>query len=256
MQRPARQILERARAGFAGLLFLVAPAWAGDFSVVPIRLELGSGVRSGVITVRNEGKEKLSFQLNAMEWLQDAAGADKYADTRDLIFFPKLMTVEPGEESIVRVGARTPVVPVEKTYRLFIEELPGPPEKAPEGKSAQIKVLLRFGAPVFVTPLQPQDSAEIARLDVAKGTVAIDVRNTGNRHQVVQGIHLKGTDAQGNEVYALTLADRYLLAGTTKSYTAVIAADQCARIVGLNVELKTDRLGVQRKLDVTRAMCT
>lgn len=211
-------------------------------------------MRSGVITVKNEGQDKLSFQLDAKEWTQDGAGTDQYADTRDLIFFPKILTVESGQEGLIRVGAKNPVVPSEKTYRLFIEELPGPAKES-GAVGAQVTVLIRFGEPVFVAPLKAQDGLEVESLALTKGTLTFLVRNTGNRHQVVQGIQLKGTDAAGGEVYALTLADRYLLAGTVKPYTAVIAADKCSKLVGLEVEIKSDKASATRKLDVTRAMC-
>lgn len=241
--------------GLAGLFFACAAAQAGEFAVSPIRLELGAVARSGVLLVKNEGKEKLSFQLQAFEWSQDSAGKDQYSETRDLIFFPKIMTVEPGEEGVVRVGTKAAVLPTEKTYRLFIEELPGV-AKAEQAPGVTLNVLIRFGAPVFVAPVNPVDSAEIVSLEMAKGMLAMSVRNTGNRHQIIQGIQLAGVDAQGNEVYALTLADRYLLAGATKSYTATVPADQCAKIVGLSIELKTDRVGAKRKLDINRAMCS
>lgn len=243
-----------ALAAWFGALLASASALAGDFTVNPIRLELGAAAKSGIINVRNESKEKLSFQLQAMEWTQDAKGQDQYADTQNLVFFPKIMSVEPGEEGLIRVGAKTAAVPTEKTYRLFIEELLGV-AKAPEGNGAQINVLIRFGAPIFVAPLKPQDSLEIEGLELAGGVLKISTRNTGNRHQLVQGIQLRGSDASGHEVYALTLADRYLLTGAAKSYTTTIAADQCARLAVLAVELKTDKLSVQRKLDVTRPMC-
>jgi fimbrial chaperone protein len=234
--------------------FSAGHAVAGEFSVNPIRLELGASVKSGVISIKNEDKQKLSFQMDAKEWTQDATGKDQYADTNALIFFPKIMTVEPGEEGLIRIGARAAVVPAEKTYRVFIEELPGATKKL-EGSGAQINVLIRFGAPIFVTPLKPQDSLDIEAFSIAKGTVSLSAKNTGNRHQVVQGIELNGTDAGGKPVYALTLADRYLLTGTTKSYTTVIPADQCAKISRLALEFKTDKLNVARSLDVTRAMC-
>lgn len=236
-------------------LLACGAALAGDFSVNPIRLELGGAARSGVIGVRNESKEKLSFQLQAMEWTQDAAGKDRYTDTQNLVFFPKIMSIEPGEEGLIRVGTRSSVMATETTYRLFIEELPGV-AKTPEGNGVQLNVLIRFGAPIFVAPLKPQDSLEIGDFELAKGVLTLSAKNTGNRHQVVQGIHLKGIDTAGNEVYALTLADRYLLAGTAKSYTTAIAAHQCAKIALLAVELKTDKLSAQRKLDVSRAMCS
>ena len=236
------------------ILFICGTVAAGEFSVNPIRLELGTIVRSGLITVRNEGKTKLSFQLQSMEWTQDATGKDQYADSSDLVFFPKIMSVEPGEEGLIRVGIKNSVVPSERTYRLFIEELPGI-AKTPDGASAQINVLIRFGAPIFVTPIKPQDSLDIEGVELAKGILTLSAKNSGNRHQVVEGIYLKGFDARGNEIYALTLADRYLLAGTSKTYKTTIAAYQCSKIVNLSIDFKTDKVSVPRKLDITRAMC-
>ena len=236
------------------MFFACGSVAAGEFSVNPIRLELGAIAKSGVIGVRNEGKTKLSFQLQSMEWTQDVTGKDLYADSSDLIFFPKIMSVDPGEEGLIRVGTKNSAVPSERTYRLFIEELPGV-AKTPDGASAQINVLIRFGAPIFVTPIKPQDSLDIEGFELAKGVLTLSAKNTGNRHQVVEGIYLKGSDARGNEIYALTLADRYLLAGTSKTYKTTIAADQCSKIASLSVDFKTDKGSVPRKLDITRAMC-
>ena len=242
-------------AGATSLLFVLSQAWGADFSVNPIRLELGPSVRSGAFVVRNDGKEKVSFQIDAMEWTQDAAGVDQYTATRDLVFFPKILAVEGGEEGIIRVGAKTPLVPAEKTYRLFIQELPSPAQAAtPDGP--RVNLLLRFGAPVFVAPVQPADGADLSGLGMAKGVLSLSVKNTGNRHQMIQGIHLKGADAQGRQVYELTLADRYLLAGTTKPFTATIPAETCQRIAALTVEFKSDKVGLTRKLDINRAMCS
>lgn len=249
----------RAVAALAGLVFACAPSQA-QFAVSPIRLELGTNARSGAIAVRNEGKEAITFQVQSLAWTQDSEGKDRYEDSKDLVFFPKLMTVEPGQEGLIRIGTKTPAVPSEKTYRLFIEQLPAAAQAdakpaGPRG-SAQVNVLIRFGAPIFVGPVTPQDSAQFTAMSLSKGTLTLGIRNTGNRHQLVQGIEIKGTDAQGNEVYSLTLADRYLLAGTAKNYTAAIPPAECNRIAGLTVELKTDKLGLKNRLDVTRAMCS
>lgn len=241
----------------ATLALLSWPAvHAGDFTVNPIRLELGPNARSGVISIRNEGEVRLGFQMQAMEWTQDGEGKDQYTDSSELIFFPKLATLAPGNEALVRVGVKNAVVPVEKTYRLFIQELPGSEKEAPqEGKSARIGVLIRFGAPIFLAPVKAEDRAEIPALEMAGGTLSLKVKNTGNRHQVIEGIHLRGTDAGGSEVFALTLADRYILAGATKSYSTTIEAASCLKLVELTVELKTDKLALKRKLGVTGGMC-
>ena len=154
----------------------------------------------------------------------------------------------------MRVGTRTPVVPAEKTYRLFIEELPGN-NKDPDKPGVQITFLIRFGAPIFIAPVKPQDGMEIEGMALANGELSLSARNVGNRHQIIKGIHLKGSDAAGKEVYSATLADRYLLAGAVKPFKTAIAGDQCVKIAALEVEVKTDRLNATRKLDVSRAMC-
>jgi fimbrial chaperone protein len=241
-----------AAACCSGALF-ASPA-AAEFVISPVRLELGAANRSGAITVRNQGSDRLAFQLEAMEWRQDADGQDQYLATQELVFFPRIMNVEAGQDSLVRVGAKTPLVQTEKTYRLFIQELPGPAKSA-QGKAAQVNFLIRFGAPIFVGPAQPRDSLAIETLALAKGAISLSAHNTGNRHQVVQGVFLKGVDGSGNEVYSLTLADRYLLAGATKNFSASVPAGECARMASLSVEVRTDRLSAVRKLDVDPNMC-
>lgn len=235
-------------------LLACSPVLAGGFAVSPLRLELGPAVRSGVIEVRNTGSEKLSFQLEALEWAQDEAGKDKYSETRDLVFFPKIMSLNAGEEAIVRIGLRAALAPTEKTYRFFIEELPGV-GRQPQGPSAQVTFLVRFGVPIFAAPISPQDGLAVEGFGLNKGTVELAAKNTGNRHQVVSGVQLRGTDTSGATVYSLDIADRYLLSGTKKSYTTTIAADQCHKIDVLAVEIKTDRLSETRKLNVNRSMC-
>ena len=244
-----------AAAGFAGLFLVCTPVLSAEFSVAPVRLELGPAVRSGALMVRNDSKEKISFQVEAMEWTQDATGADRYSETGDLIFVPKILSVEPGEEAVVRVGAKKPVVPVEKTYRVFIQELPNPNRASTPASAPQVTFLLRFGAPIFVTPMQPFDDADLGVTSLDKGVLSLSVKNIGNRHQVIEGIHLRGVGPDGQELYALTLADRYLLPGTTKAFTATIPAETCRRLASLTMELKTDKLSRTRKLDVSRANC-
>lgn len=233
---------------------LLGPPAAGEFVVSPVRVDLGPGSRSAAIRVRNDGREKIGFQLEAMEWRQDARGKDQYLPTQDLVFFPKIMSVEPGDEGVIRVGVKTPAIETEKTYRLFIQELPGA-ARPPENASAQVNFLIRFGAPVFVAPVKPQDELSLEGVKMVKGALSLSARNGGNRHQVFQGVHLKGADAAGKEVYALTLTDRYLLAGASKAFSAEIPASQCALLASLSVEAKTDKLSTVRKLDVTPSMC-
>jgi len=54
--------------------------------------------------------------MKAFEWTQDSEGKDKYTETQDILFFPKIMVSEKKEERILRAGIRMPAVTKEKTY--------------------------------------------------------------------------------------------------------------------------------------------
>lgn len=240
-----------------GAALLHAPAArAGEFTVNPIRMELGGQAKTGAFVIRNDGKEKLSFQLRGMSWTQDGAGQDHYEDAADLVFFPRILVIDSEKEAIVRIGVRETVVPVERTYRLFIEELPQPPSSAASApKGAALTVLIRFGAPIFVRPVHPQNKLEIDRFELSGGSVRLTVRNSGNQHQLVEGINLKGLGPRAESLYATTLADRYLLAGTVKQYTAAIPKATCETLASLVAEIKTDKAQASGQIQAGRPMC-
>src|SRR5262245_55910672 len=93
----------------AAVLYAMAtrPAKSAEFSVSPIRLEFEAGARSAAVTVANDDKRPLRMQLRLMEWTQDADGVDVYRESDELVYFPRLMSVEPGEKRLVRVGLKT-----------------------------------------------------------------------------------------------------------------------------------------------------
>src|SRR5512145_3038365 len=125
---------------------LPTAARAGVWRVSPIRLDLGREAKTGVITVINGAEEKLQFQMTAHEWVQDDEGKDVYAESADLVYYPKIMVIEPKEERILRAGIRVPAAAREKAYRLFIEEIPEP-RKSP---GTSVAIAVRFGVPIFV----------------------------------------------------------------------------------------------------------
>lgn len=229
-------------------------AFAGEFVVNPVRLDVGQNAKSASVSVVNDGEDKLSFQLQAMDWTQDKDGKDLYTDSRDLIFFPKLMTIESGQEAIVRIGFKSPATSTEKTYRLFIEELPGVVKKV-EGSNAQINFLVRFGLPIFVTPAVARDELVIEFVELKNGVLLFTAHNSGNRHHMYKSIRLEGTNAANKPVFVLEIADRYLLASATKPYKTSFSAQQCKDLAFVVIDIQTDKLVQSRKLEVKPGMC-
>ena len=246
-----RQLLALALAVLA-----VSHAAASDYTVSPLRLDFDRDTKSGVVTLANVGAGRINFQIKAMEWAQDAEGKDRHTETNELILFPKILALEPNEERVIRVGIKSLPVATERAFRLFIEKIPEPnPMPLPSGMNVAINV--RFALPVFVEPAVHQAKGEIVSAALTQGRLLLVLQNTGNEHFRIdgEGIGLTGRDARGAEVLTQTLNDRYLLAGTTKRYTASVPKQECMQLATLEVTVKTEQFTLSRKLDVNRTSC-
>lgn len=233
-------------------LFLIpCLVFSGEFRVTPIRLDFDRKTKSGVVTIVNEGNDKLNLQMKAFEWTQNAEGKDQYTETNDLIFFPRIMSLEKGEEKILRAGIRIPATTKEKTYRLFIEEIPEP--RKAEG--VNVAIAIRFGVPIFVKPLKEELKSEIEKIDLSKGVLNTLIRNKGNTHFIIQSIVIKGKNAKGEEIFSRELSGWYLLSGVSRVYTLSVPQESCYDLTKIDLEVKTDRFTLNGRLDVNQAMC-
>jgi fimbrial chaperone protein len=237
------------------LLFVLLFPWisrAGDWRVTPIRLVLGKDAKSGAVTILNESDGRLQVQMKAFEWTQDAEGKDRYEETGDIHFFPRIMIFDKRGEKILRAGIKFPALEMERTYRLFIEEIPEP--KKTEG--ANIAIAIRFGLPIFVKPLKEETRGEIASLSMGGGVVNAVAKNTGNVHFLVRSVLVQGRDGAGKEIFSKELGGWYLLAGASRPYAAEVPADLCREVARVDVEVRTDTLVWNRKLVADPSMCS
>lgn len=139
----------------------------------------------------------------------------------------------------------------EKTYRLFINEIPEP--KAAEG--AQVAIALRFGVPIFVKPLKEDAKGSIGRIDLSKGALSVLINNTGNIHFIINSINIKGKNPKDVEIFSKELSGWYLLSGASRLYTTSIPEEVCKDISKIEVVIKTDKLDMDGAMDVDKAMC-
>ncbi len=225
--------------------------FASDWRVVPIRLDFTKEVKTGILTVVNESPGTLQVQMKAMQWTQDDDGKDRYAETFDIIFFPKILILKPKEERIIRVGTRIPPGTRERTYRLYIEEIPN--KTGNEGPV--LSIAIRFGAPIFVSPVSVKTGGDIEGLKIADGALIIPVTNTGNVHYRIHSLMIRGKNKEGKETFSHGLAGWYLLSGASRTYSCGLPAEACRKTSRIEVEVITDRLVIKDGLDVMREMC-
>ncbi len=240
---------------FLFLLFTLLrplPAAADGWRVIPILLNFDQKTRSGVITLYNEGENKISLQVKSYTWSQDSDGKDQYQEDAELVFFPRLLTIEPGKSQVLRVGMQIPATSSEKTYRLFIEEIPEA-RKADQG--ATIAITLRFGIPIYVAPLKSEPRGEFTEATLDKGQIVTVIKNTGNVHFRIQSVQLIAKDANGAEVLRRKIDGWYLLSGASRPYLFTLPPEECRQAATLEILADTDREDIATAIKVDPQAC-
>lgn len=222
----------------ASLLLATSAAQAGQFAVTPIRLDFSPKAKSGALTVVNSDKVPLGFQTKLLKWSQDGSGSDVYEDSQDLVFFPRMLHIEPDARQVVRVGAKLMAAETERTYRLAIDEM-APPSRDPSG--AQVAVQVRFAVPVFVAPAQPRISVELQNLALKGEELRYALVNTGNQHVKLDQARL----VQGDKELS-TGSGWYVLAGARREFSVKAAGLACGKNGAVVLELEGEGLGIKR----------
>ncbi len=233
-----------------GLVLQAGNVRASVFKVTPVRVSF-SGPSSTLLTLKNESNEPLRFQISTYSWSQDPSGEVKLGPTDDIVFFPALLSLNPGEERKVRVAATVAATDIEKTYRIFFEELP-PLEKPNAAAGAQVRILTKMGIPIFVSPAKARANASLASISLQHGTLAFDVENDGNVHFGLQSVKLRGMDGSGAVVFDRQLDGWYVLAGSPRSYSVPIPATDCSRLKKIVIEAQTDTSTIGKAGTITK----
>lgn len=228
---------------------------AAVFRVMPVKVELSSATPSTLVTLGNDSDRELRFQVSAFVWEQAPDGTMQLAPTRDIVFFPMMLTLGPGEERKLRVGSTAPVGSVEKSYRIFVEELPPAPGTETQSGAFQVRVLTKVGIPVFIEPARPQPAAEVEVQEIALDRVRFRVRNTGNAHFTLQNVHIQGLGPSGERVIDRQADGWYVLAGGTREFEQAISPEECGRLKTVAIEAKTELGSVTASQEVPLFAC-
>ncbi|MEW6186545.1 MAG: fimbria/pilus periplasmic chaperone [Thermodesulfobacteriota bacterium] len=240
--------------GFLLTLILASYAAAANFDIKPIKIYLDPQMKIEKLTITNGNEENLTVQIKAYQWTQDEKGQDIYQETKDLIVFPKLATLKKDEVKIIRIGTNLNPGSMEKTYRLFIEEIPNS-EKV-ETKGATVKMYLRIGVPLFFSPFKKEEKGTIQTVRLQKGKAEIKVKNQGNLHLQVSNVQVKGENTQGKEIFSQELGGWYILSGFSKAYEVSIPQEVCTHMTKLHIEVKTNNnIVFKEQIPVEKKMC-
>lgn len=240
---------------FLGLVLCqMQMAWASTFQVGPTQVFLSGKTASALLTLRNESAEALRLQVSVFAWDQNPQGEMLLSPTEDIVFFPTLLTLAPGEERKVRVGTLTAIASSEKTYRIFVEELPSMKSGGTE-KGGQVRLRTRVGIPIFLQPNHRVLAGRVQETIMRKGRLSFQVKNTGNIHFVPQEIRVKGYQTGGGPIFEQLFKGWYILAGGSRAYELELSRKECARVETLAVEVLVGPTTLRERLNVATDAC-
>ena len=223
---------------------------AATFTVNPIQVFLSRRAASALLTLRNESPDTLRFELTVFAWSQAPSGEMKLEPTRDIVLFPSLLTLKPSEERRVRVGHVTVPGAREKTYRVFVKEMP-----PIDGTSAGgVRVLTNMGIPVFVRPDKEVATASLEALRQHDGRLEFVLANTGTVHVVPQRIRVRGL-AGTSQVFEQPLPGWYVLASSRRDFSVAVPADTCRRLTTLTVHVEFGSASLEESLHTPGGAC-
>jgi fimbrial chaperone protein len=235
------------------LIAAAAPAAASSFAVDPTLIQLSPRASSSLLAVKNESPQAVTLQVSAFAWAQSSDGEMQLQPTDDIVFFPALLTLQPGEQRRIRIGTTAALgSSLERSYRLFVEELP--PERR-AGDTTVVSVLTKMGIPIFLQPSTTKAQAGLRNLAASGGAFSFHLENTGSVHFVPSAVRITGVGGAGETVFDRTLQSWYVLAGGTRVFRVPTPAPDCSRLRSLAVEVHVGDSVVKERLETPRGTC-
>ena len=222
---------------------------AGTIGVSPVRVTLSENQKIGSLSVRNDGTEPVTMQMEVLNWSQ-REGKSVFTTTRELLANPPIFTIPAGRSQLVRVGLRSaPDAKSELTYRVILQELPPPPNPDLMGT----RMTIRISLPVFVLPeIEAKALLHWQAVRTPQGALKISLSNNGNAHIQIKNFKLLLLDSA--QPWVTHQSSDYVLAGQSRDWILPFNANYPIPPVGDTIRLlaQTDDVDIEAKILITQ----
>jgi len=225
--RGPRRTAAIGRMALCGLCLLVLtsfapfPAQAATLQISPVSITLSPSTNASGLTLINPSDAPLYGQVRVFRWTQ-VDGDDHLVATDDLIASPPLIQIPGKSDQLVRLVKRQAApAPVEQSYRLLVDELPGPDDKSRGG----VTIRLRYSVPVFIEQPAQNHAQAVLSWHIAKATDhwILTVTNAGVQHAQISTVTVYGPSGAPYVVTKGLLG--YVLAGASRAWKIELPAN-------------------------------
>lgn len=206
-------------------LVLANSAVASSINVSPVRIFFKEGKAVTSIKVTNQSETAVMVQTKLVSW-QQQGDQEILEPSDDLIVSPPIFELPPNGTQTVRFAQRAPTInKVEKTYRVFISELPIVDESRTSGSvGAKIAVNLRLSLPIFIPPSEDRKDFKFSlRPSCEDDGMVFIAKNIGTLHDRIASFKIR--DEESDSVLYETADARYILPGATITWSVPIKKD-------------------------------
>jgi fimbrial chaperone protein len=202
------------------------------FNVTPTLLVLRPNETSTSLLLKNESTQPIRFQVSAFSWSNELDGQMKLETTKEVVFFPSLFSIGPGQTRRVRVATNERATTYERTYRLILEQLPS---RADTPQQPGVEMLTRLNVPLFLQPGSRVVQVTLDHIALKNGALTFDTHNTGTVHVRPEQFIVRGISSIGGQVFEQRVAGWYLLPGETRLYQVPLDPDVCRSLASVMV---------------------
>jgi fimbrial chaperone protein len=168
------------------LLTILALFLCFSFALSPMSQSIDpqAKIKQGQLLLDNPTENPMAIEIKAAERVQKPDGTEEMPDTSELMVYPPQLIVPPKEKRTIRIQWTGQTPKSEKAFRIIAEQLPLEVEEK-KTKKTGIKMLLKYIAAFYVTPVDSQAKVEIESIQAGE-KLMVNVVNTGTKHQLLQ----------------------------------------------------------------------
>ena len=214
-------------------------ASASGIKVSPVSLTLSPSATSAMLVLTNQGTELVRFHITAFAWGEKPDGQMELSPSTEIVFFPAMVSLKPGEARKVRVGVTAKPAALERSYRVFVQELPGLVKTAGQRVSV-VGMLTKMGIPVFYEAGTRTSLPAVSGLGITGKSVKFNLTNRGTAHYRATKIVISAKDG-ANVIHSQEAKGWYVLAGGTRPYVVEFPQAVCATLKSVQIDLETDK---------------
>jgi fimbrial chaperone protein len=168
---------------------------AGNFSVNPIRLEMGPAQNATALTLENFSPDPLLLQVRVFRWTHahnEETLSELSGEEAPIVTPPLFRLAAAGSSQVVRIGFQKPRSAAEEhQWRVIIEEVGEQPKadlQAPSSVSVALRI--RVSVPLLQRPKSAHQDMHWTLDPAAPGHITLTAQNLGSVTERLDEIHL------------------------------------------------------------------